>query len=129
MKNNQNPFQKTLKNLSISESASFQISDRAQIAEEVNSLNGEVNGYQFTLSQNSKKNGTFTVTRVVPTRMLDRAKYVDSIRKSTINQALRDNSWNKVRASAALNISPRTLGRLISRHQIAERKRTSRVSA
>ncbi len=129
MKKSQSPFQKTLKSLSISESASFPTSERAQIVEEVNNLNSEVNGYQFMCSQNSKKTGTFTVTRVVPTRMLDRAKYVESIKKSTINQALRDNNWNKVRASAALNISARTLGRLISKHQIAERKRTSRVTA
>lgn len=129
MKKAQNQFQKTLTRLSISEKATFSIEERNEVRSEVESLNSEINGYQFEISPINKKTGSFHVTRVLPGKMIDRAKYVDSIKKTTINQALRSNNWNKEKSASSLNISARTLGRLIRRYDIAERKSAARVNA
>lgn len=112
-KNNQNPFATSLKKVAYGQSISFSRNDRNDVTAEVKRFNRERNPYQFTQSNN--KNGTISVTRVIPTNLYDRKLYIDGITKSQLTTALRSNEWSKEATAREFGISARSIGRMISK--------------
>lgn len=110
-----NPYAASLTKLNVGQTATFDRGLRAELTTEVKRLNSERNAYEF--KQNIGKSG-ITVTRVVPTNLSDRSKYIDSISNDSLSKALNANNWSKEGVARIFGISARTIGRLIGERGI-----------
>lgn len=115
----QNPYAASLKKLSVGQTASFNRSTRADVSTVVKNMNVEPSPYEFT--QSVGKNDV-KVTRVVPTNLFNRSLYIDNIKKPELTSILSSQNWSKEGAARVLGISARTIGRMISRYGITERR-------
>lgn len=114
-----NPYAAKLTKLAYGQTATFNRNDRTDVASAVKNLNNERNPYQFTHSVG--KNGV-NVTRVIPVSLLDRKLYIESIGKDQLTTTLGAQNWSKEATARVFGISARSIGRMISKLGIRERR-------
>lgn len=114
-KNTQNKYANNLKKIAYNQTETFDRNHRSEIVSEINRMNAERNGYEFTYSIGKKG---LRVTRVVPNNFFNRKLYISSIGKSELTSALRANNWSKEGVAREFGISARSIGRMIERYNI-----------
>lgn len=114
-KNTQSKYANSLKKIAYNQVEVFDRNLRNDIVSEINRLNTERNGFEFSYSVGKKG---VQVTRVVPSNYYDRKFYISSISKTDLTSALRANNWSKEGVAREFGISARSVGRMIDKHNI-----------
>jgi len=114
-KNTQSKYSNILKKISYNQTETYDRELRNEIVSEINRMNAERNGYEFSYSVGKKG---IQVRRIVPSHYHDRKLYISGINKSQLTSALRANNWSKEGVAREFGISARSVGRMISKHGI-----------
>ncbi len=110
-----NPYAAKLTKLSLGQTATFNRTERNEVAAEVKRLNTERNPYHY--KQSLRPSG-LEVTRVVPENYNHRQLYIETISASQLSSTLKKNGWNKEAAANIFGISARSIGRMMLKHGI-----------
>ncbi len=105
----------TLRGLSVGERISYQ-GNATEVRQLVNQFTEKNPAYDYSLRTNK---GTTVIQRCVPENLYRRSLYVQSISKSRLVGALKENQWVKERTASAFGVSARTIGRMMSQHSIS----------
>ena len=105
----------TLRGLSVGERISYQ-GNATEVRQLVNQFTEKNPAYDYSLRTNK---GTTVIQRCVPENLYRRSLYVQSISKSRLVGALKENKWVKERTANTFGVSARTIGRMMSQHSIS----------
>jgi hypothetical protein len=104
-----------LRGLSVGERISYQ-GNPTEVRQLVNQFTEKNPAYDYNLRSNK---GTVVIERRAPENLYRRSLYVQSITKSNLVGALKQNQWVKERTATAFGVSARTIGRMMSRHSVS----------
>lgn len=116
MSKNANLDVRNLKNLALNESVDIAKGAVRSAEELVRELSAENAAYAYVIEPKTAR--IFTITRIVPEKLTDRAEYFSTIKKSQIQKALKQNNNVKTKAAESLGMSPRTLRRKLVEYGI-----------
>lgn len=107
---------KTLKGLKLNESVQITKGGLNKAMELIVDLESANAAYSFVVETTNPR--AITITRRLPSALMDRALYFDSVKKTELKKALKVNNNVKVKAAASLGMSPRTFRRKLAEHNI-----------
>lgn len=107
---------KTLKTLALNETVEFSKGSFSTIENLLKEIMFTDPAYAFNIEQKSAR--IYTLTRTLPEKLSHRAAFFSTVKKSDVKRAMKANQNVKVKAAAALGMSPRTFRRKLAEFQL-----------